>query len=501
MRSSASNWLRMRWPLLLVAAFAASILPAASRSELDTVEAKLRSGGQVKLAAIGDSITYLCFHTDFRRNYLTFVADALRKSYPTAKLSVEISGNRGTTRLGLGYLDALLDTRPDVVFVMFGMNDCAGGPGKIEDYDRNLSEFVRRIRRRGAVPILLTQNQIVYASSDGRKRAALPGYMHRAVEVAFREKVLVVDNFAEWSHLRAVDPDWTLYLNDAIHPNLAGHRRFARVILQQIWPDAAAAHESGLRFPLPLAMQTAVDTVLPGPTAAQILRVGESTWLALTGRRRDGHTSDLVLSVCESKGGTNWSGCTHHNLVGPGAGALFPWAECEINSAMLLAGPDRIYVAFSQTVRFSMLTIDTSQPGWLGRLGSRPAYSAIISSELPLPQALRGSYQASCEILDGMTDSAGYPAFLVRDYVNGEGSGVAWLSFSPALGEYTQSLQWPPGLNPARGRVPVDFLVNAGIKPDDRPWRYEGRPPQKASHLAVLWEDEGLHLREVPIPK
>jgi len=112
-----------------------------------------------------------------------------------------------------------------------------------------------------------------------------------------------------------------------------------------------------------------------------------------------------------------------------------------------------------------------------------------------LPQTLRGSYQANCEILDGLTDDAGFPAFLVRDYANGEGSGIAWLSFSPAIGEYTQSLTWPAGLNTARGRIPVDFLVNSGIKPDDRPWRYEGRPPKDASALGLLWEDRGLHFR------
>src|SRR2546425_499436 len=114
----------------------------ASSAGLDTVRSRLQSGGKVTLAAIGDSITFICFHTDFRRNYLTFVVEALRRKYPSATVRMELSGNRGTTRLGLGHLDALLKERPDVVFLMFGMNDCAGGPDRLDGNDRNLSEMV-----------------------------------------------------------------------------------------------------------------------------------------------------------------------------------------------------------------------------------------------------------------------------------------------------------------------------------------------------------------------
>ena len=49
---------------------------------LEPVTGKLRAGQPVRLATFGDSITWPCFHTDFHQNYLTFVADALRKAYP-----------------------------------------------------------------------------------------------------------------------------------------------------------------------------------------------------------------------------------------------------------------------------------------------------------------------------------------------------------------------------------------------------------------------------------
>ena len=471
----------------------------ASSAGPDAIRRRLQSGKTVTLAALGDSITFICYHTDSRRNYLTFVVDALRRKYPSATVRMELSGNRGTTSLGLGYLDALLKRKPDLVFLMFGMNDC--GAGKIDEFDRNLTEMIRRTRESGANPVILTQNEIVYNSADGRKRRQLAAYMRRAVDVARRQQTAFVDNFTDWRGFRIADAEWTLCLDDAIHPNLAGHRRFAGRILEDLWPEAAPFHFSGLRPPISPENEKSAACLLRGPGGAQILRTRDSDWLLLTGRRRGGVTSDLVLSVCENKAEPVWSDFTHYTIVGPRTDAAYPWAEREINSGMLLADSERLYIAFSQTVRTSLLTIDTSQPGWLRRLGQRSTYHAIISPELPLPQGMRGSPQEDCEILDGYVDVTGYPAFLVRDYVHGNGSGVCYLSFSATDEEYVPTGVLPAGLNPTAGRMPVDFLINSDLKPPDSRWRYEGRPPTGAAGLGVLWETQELHFQTMAIPR
>src|SRR5262249_23620650 len=148
------------------------------------------------------------------------------------------------------------------------------------------------------------------------------------------------------------------------------------------------------------------------------------------GRRRHGRSSDLVLSLCGNKAKQAWTACAHYTLIGPGPDALYPWLETDINSGMLIAGTDRVYIAFSQTVRKSLLTLDIDKPGWQERLGERASYSAIMDPKAPLPQSLGISRQANCEILDGMIDESGVPALLVRDYVHGQGSGIGWLAFS-----------------------------------------------------------------------
>src|SRR5437867_4117478 len=59
---------------------------------LEPVTRKLRAGQPVRFATFGDSITWPCFHTDFRQNYITVVADALRQAYPAATLAITHDG-------------------------------------------------------------------------------------------------------------------------------------------------------------------------------------------------------------------------------------------------------------------------------------------------------------------------------------------------------------------------------------------------------------------------
>ncbi len=281
--------LTMRGPVycrlnrMLVAAAAVLFLvcPATGAADgLERITQKLERGEPVRLAATGDSITFVCFHTDAKRNYLTFTADALRRAYPQAKIELTIAGNLGVTGTGLPKLvDAVLKKKPDLVFVMFGMNDCADGAGGLDRYDANLTQFIRQIRQAGAEPVILTQNEIVEDTLDGSRRLSLPMYMKRAVKVARREKALYVDLFADWQRLKQEKPEqWKQYLNDAIHPNVAGHRLFAAGILKKLWPEAARFQSADVRQPLPDAMRNMEPCLLAGPVDKQLLRTDPASY-------------------------------------------------------------------------------------------------------------------------------------------------------------------------------------------------------------------------------
>lgn len=432
-------------PSTLILFFLLSVQIGAGREvprQLRGFNHKLQTGQSVTIAAIGDSITWICFHTDGKQNYVTFIADALKQAYPRSEIHLVLAGNLGSTPKGLEHLQRdVLDHKPDLVFIMFGMNDCVLGPGNLDAYDSNLTEMIRRTRVAGAVPIILTQDDIVYQSEDGKRRLALPKYERRAVQVARRENCLFVDNFSDWRELKRHQPsNWSEYLDDAIHPNLAGHRRFAKCILEKLWPEAAKFQYSGLHPPLAVGRLRPFDCLLPGPIDKQVLRINRTTWLALSGRRRGNETTDLILSFCKNCVNPTWTEFRHVTLVGPAREAVFDWSERPINSGMVLLGSGRLFIAFTQTVRLNLLTVDTTKPGWVRHLADTRTYSTIVNPHLPLPQSMQGSYQEDCELLDGFLGPEGRPAFVLRDLVLGNGSGVALLMFSHAVGGYKESL-------------------------------------------------------------
>lgn len=417
---------------------------------LRQITARLDQGEPVRLAAIGDSITFVCFHSDFKRNYLTFTADALRRAYPKAQIELTIAGNLGTTSHALPKLnDSVLKYKPDIVFVMFGMNDCAAGPSFLDGYDANLTQYIRKIRDAGAVPIIATQNEIIDDAPGGRS-PQLRAFMKRAIEVAQREKALSVDLFADWQQLRQENPEtWKQYLNDGFHPNVGGHRLFASGILKRLWPEAARFHSAELRQPLSGPMQTLEPCLLGGPGEKHLLQIDPTTRVALTAGRRGGVPTDLLLWICRDKAEPQPADFQMIDLVGVGSDPVFVSHETPINSGLMLPGKDgSLHILFTQTVGVYMLTIDTTRPEWWNKLSERASYRIIQPGSLPLPEVTRGSYQADCELIDGRLDANGRPEYLLRDVLlasdgSFQESGIIRERYHEPTKEYVRTMVLP----------------------------------------------------------
>ena len=84
-----------------VAAVRAADEQPTPEASLEQVTGKLESGEPLVFATFGDSITWPCYHTDFRQNYITLTVDALQKAYPKASVQIVHAGNMGTTGRGL----------------------------------------------------------------------------------------------------------------------------------------------------------------------------------------------------------------------------------------------------------------------------------------------------------------------------------------------------------------------------------------------------------------
>lgn len=104
---------------------------------------KLKNKEEVNMTIIGDSVAEGCSssaffdHTPYMPNYITMVAEALRTKYDTKVNMFNKAKGGMTSAWGSNdtQVNAVAATKPDVVFVHFGINDCGSGMSQNLYYD------------------------------------------------------------------------------------------------------------------------------------------------------------------------------------------------------------------------------------------------------------------------------------------------------------------------------------------------------------------------------
>ncbi|MBI4662439.1 MAG: SGNH/GDSL hydrolase family protein [Verrucomicrobia bacterium] len=223
---------------------------------------QLIAAGQrpVKIVCMGDSITGVFYHTGGLQAYPEMLEIALHKIYPKAQVTVRNAGVNGdTTRGALTRLDRdVLAHQPNLVTVMFGMNDMVRG--SLAEFKKNLKDISTRCRQAGAEVLLCTQNSVMETAA--RPGSKLAEYTHAIREVGREESLGVVDCYALYEAVRARDPlEWTLLHSDEIHPNMDGHKVFASAIAQSISGKDVSLKDAGPPEP---AMQHTLASLKAG---------------------------------------------------------------------------------------------------------------------------------------------------------------------------------------------------------------------------------------------
>ena len=402
----------------------------------------LQDGESLVFATFGDSITFPCYHTDFRQNYMTFTVDALRAAYPNSNVRIIHAGNMGTAGRGLAearFERYVLAHKPHAVFIMYAMNDCGGGPGGLGDFDRNLTTLIRKTREAGALPIVLNQNVIISHPSAGR--SALPLYQTRVLEVAAREQTPGVDCNALWRPLEADPEGLAARLNDYIHPNLAGHRLFTKAILGTLWPEATRFLPDAATTPPRSEEAEAVPSLLPGPPHKQVVRTAGSTWFALSARRRAGRFTDPVLSFADGGPEVAWKDFRHVTLIGPPAAAVFDYQDRELNRGILLLREGFLCPVFSWNIGVSFLRLDLNRADWAERVTNPTAWLAHTDQPFLRPTIIHSSNTGEGYLHDGYLDEEGRPAVLCSHLQMRPGAGWEVVEGEKGIAH----VQWRPG--------------------------------------------------------
>jgi acyl-CoA thioesterase-1 len=198
---------------------------------LKNTRAKLTDGQPVKIVAFGDSITD---GGDATRSELIFWrrwAEELRRKYPKARVT-SVNGATGgdSTVQGLQRLQAkVLDQKPDLVLIGFGMNDHNQGGVPIAQFEQNLKEMIARIRSETTAEVVLFSAfppNPHWKFGSGR----MQDYAAATERVARETSCAYADVFNNWQAMAARKKPEDLLGNNINHPNDFGHWIYLRVL-------------------------------------------------------------------------------------------------------------------------------------------------------------------------------------------------------------------------------------------------------------------------------
>ncbi len=286
---------RLRRPFAAIfLALAFSAAPAAAGG-VEQARQRLARGESLRVVCFGDSITGVYYHTGGRLAWSHLLGRLLLGVHPRAEVAVLNAGVSGNTTVAA--LDRLerdvLSRNPDLVVIMFGMNDVVSVPA--ETFAANLTAMVRRARER-AIEVVLATPTAVRDGDPNRPRARVAGYAERVRQVGAALGVPVADCYQRLQELAmAGGYTWERVMSDAVHPNLHGHQLIAREVATTILGRPVAESNSPWELALPwtrarvqagrplrvLAM-TPFDAVLRerGPIVAPGVPVDVQAWPA-----------------------------------------------------------------------------------------------------------------------------------------------------------------------------------------------------------------------------
>jgi lysophospholipase L1-like esterase len=187
---------------------------------------KLLAGDKVRIVAFGDSITAGGDASEPGLIFWQRWADALRHKYPRATIEA-INGATGgdTTVQGLQRLpEKVLQQKPDLVLIGFGMND-HNRPGygvPLDAFSGNLRQMIDRIRAETGAEVVLFSafppNPKWHFGSHN-----MEAYAAATEQVAREKHGAFADVYHLWQTIAARKKPEDLLSNNINHPNDFGH--------------------------------------------------------------------------------------------------------------------------------------------------------------------------------------------------------------------------------------------------------------------------------------
>lgn len=211
---------------------------------LNRNSASSSSGGNIIVAAVGDSNTYgygVMFNRRRENSYPAQLQAMLGDEYEIMNYGVS-----GSTLLSTGdrpYMSSpmyakSLRAHPDIVLLMLGTNDAKRMNWDARRYERELEQFAYSYRSLANRPnIYLLTVPFVRVDNGHPKPSKVDGIIARD------EVVPIIKNVAKKIHVPCIDiysatKDHPELFSDGVHPNVEGYGLIARAVYDAICHDA-----------------------------------------------------------------------------------------------------------------------------------------------------------------------------------------------------------------------------------------------------------------------
>ncbi|MBI3985779.1 MAG: hypothetical protein HY343_02580, partial [Lentisphaerae bacterium] len=198
----------------------------------------LREGREpVRIVCFGDSITGVYYHSGGARAWCDLVGIGLRRLYPNARIELINAGiSSQTSANGLARIQRdVLDRKPALVVVAFGMNDVRGSnPLPVRQAHDNQMRIVTLCKGAGAEVVLCTPTSIYHGYAEWPFERLAP-YADTVRQVAAEAAVPVADSYRAFEGIRGKNPvAWMLLMSEWIHPNMNGHKVIAQEVIRAV---------------------------------------------------------------------------------------------------------------------------------------------------------------------------------------------------------------------------------------------------------------------------
>ena len=222
----------------------------------------------VTIAFLGDSVTQGCFECyntsettletvyDYKSAYSTRLREMLNILYPQVQINIINSGISGDSAAsGDARLERdVLNFKPDLCVVSYGLNDSTQGEDGIEGYKKSLSNIFNKLSDNGVEIIFLTQNTMCTKESchitqqlfkdlasmfgEIQNSKMLKKYFDNAKELCKEKGIKVCDMYSVWEKMENSGVDTTeLLANKLNHPIREFHYYIAMKLIETIFED------------------------------------------------------------------------------------------------------------------------------------------------------------------------------------------------------------------------------------------------------------------------